>query len=134
MAWFGWGGGGFSVLIMGVVDGVGRGAAQEGGSALTSSHPDKALPLRAAGCAERASDWQELPPGHFISGKTPKLHQFALTPEQLQVRLGDGGDAQGACVRAPFRTACPPPLGPQHAALTAHNQCMRHTSTVHTYR
>lgn len=31
-------------------------------------------------------DWLELPPGHYIAGRTPKLHQFALTPEQLQVR------------------------------------------------
>ena len=30
--------------------------------------------------------WTELPPGHFISGRTPKLQQFALTPEQLTIR------------------------------------------------
>lgn len=30
--------------------------------------------------------WLELPPGHFIAGKNPKLQQFALTPEQLSIR------------------------------------------------
>ena len=30
--------------------------------------------------------WTELPPGHFISGRTPKLQQFALTPQQLHIR------------------------------------------------
>ncbi|KAL4458720.1 hypothetical protein ABPG75_013585 [Micractinium tetrahymenae] len=30
--------------------------------------------------------WQELPPGHFISGRSPKLQQFALTPAQLSIR------------------------------------------------
>lgn len=30
--------------------------------------------------------WSLLPPGHFISGKTPKLQQFALTPKQLSLR------------------------------------------------
>ncbi len=33
---------------------------------------------------ERTSRWRELPPGHFISGRTPTLNQFALTPEQLE--------------------------------------------------
>lgn len=36
--------------------------------------------------AERAEEWKELPPGHYISGKHPKIHQFALTPEQLYER------------------------------------------------
>jgi hypothetical protein len=35
---------------------------------------------------ERSEDWRELPPGHYISGKHPRMHQFALTPHQLQVR------------------------------------------------
>ena len=30
--------------------------------------------------------WQELPPGHFIAGRSPKLQQFALTPAQLSIR------------------------------------------------
>ena len=30
--------------------------------------------------------WTELPPGHFIAGRTPKLQQFALTPQQLHIR------------------------------------------------
>ncbi|GMH37948.1 hypothetical protein BSKO_05832 [Bryopsis sp. KO-2023] len=35
---------------------------------------------------EAKSDWVEIPPGHFVSGKNPRLQQFALTPEQLQSR------------------------------------------------
>lgn len=35
---------------------------------------------------EQPHEWRELPPGHFISGKAPKLHQFALTPQQLAMR------------------------------------------------
>jgi len=31
-------------------------------------------------------EWQELPPGHFVAGKSPKLQQFALTPAQLTER------------------------------------------------
>lgn len=31
-------------------------------------------------------NWQEVPPGHFVAGKTPKLQQFALTPQQLFAR------------------------------------------------
>ncbi|KAI7846105.1 hypothetical protein COHA_000366 [Chlorella ohadii] len=30
--------------------------------------------------------WCELPPGHFISGRSPKVQQFALTPQQLSIR------------------------------------------------
>ncbi|WIA11434.1 hypothetical protein OEZ85_011551 [Tetradesmus obliquus] len=35
---------------------------------------------------EQPHEWRELPPGHYISGKVPKLHQFALTPQQLVMR------------------------------------------------
>ena len=35
---------------------------------------------------EAFEDWQEVPPGHFVAGKTPKLQQFALTPQQLFAR------------------------------------------------
>eukprot|EP00878_Enallax_costatus_P001544 GHUV01001695.1.p1 GENE.GHUV01001695.1~~GHUV01001695.1.p1 ORF type:complete len:338 (+),score=71.75 GHUV01001695.1:200-1213(+) len=35
---------------------------------------------------EQPHEWHELPPGHYISGKVPKLHQFALTPQQLALR------------------------------------------------
>lgn len=35
---------------------------------------------------ESVEDWQEVPPGHFVAGKTPKLQQFALTPQQLFAR------------------------------------------------
>lgn len=30
--------------------------------------------------------WSQLPPGHLIAGKSPKLQQFALTPKQLSIR------------------------------------------------
>ncbi len=34
-----------------------------------------------------------MPPGHYISGRTPALHQFALTPQQLQMReRNESGD------------------------------------------
>ena len=35
---------------------------------------------------ESVEDWQEVPPGHFVAGKAPKLQQFALTPDQLYAR------------------------------------------------
>lgn len=28
----------------------------------------------------------ELPPGHFLSGRPPRLQQFALTPDELAIR------------------------------------------------
>lgn len=31
-------------------------------------------------------DWEELPPGHYLSGKPIKVHQFALTPEEMKER------------------------------------------------
>lgn len=33
-----------------------------------------------------AESWHEVPPGHYLSGKHPRIHQFALTPEQLYMR------------------------------------------------
>lgn len=42
-------------------------------------------PINVPG-AESAADWQEVPPGHYVAGKHPSLHQFALTPEQLHAR------------------------------------------------
>lgn len=36
--------------------------------------------------AESTADWQEVPPGHYVAGKHPGLHQFALTPQQLLAR------------------------------------------------
>ena len=35
---------------------------------------------------ESMESWLEVPPGHFVAGKTPRLQQFALTPEQLYAR------------------------------------------------
>lgn len=35
---------------------------------------------------EQTTDWDVVPPGHYIAGKTPRLKQFALTPEQLTQR------------------------------------------------
>ena len=37
-------------------------------------------------CAILLPQWVELPPGHFISGRSPKVQQFALTPQQLSIR------------------------------------------------
>lgn len=30
--------------------------------------------------------WDELPPGHYLAGRSIKMHQFALTPAQLSER------------------------------------------------
>lgn len=35
---------------------------------------------------EAPGRWREVPPGHYVSGRTPVLRQFALTPEQLEER------------------------------------------------
>eukprot|EP00955_Chlamydomonas_euryale_P041379 351965-Chlamydomonas_euryale.AAC.3 len=35
---------------------------------------------------EDLSQWLEVPPGHYVSGRTPELRQFALTPQQLELR------------------------------------------------
>lgn len=52
---------------------------------------------------EDQGKWREVPPGHYVSGVKPMLHQFALTPAQLEARernestdLGfiDGSDAE----------------------------------------
>lgn len=54
--------------------------------------------------------WTELPPGHFIAGRTPRVQQFALTPQQLEIResyevrcwaVGPAASCTGAGVRAP---------------------------------
>jgi asparagine synthetase B (glutamine-hydrolysing) len=39
-------------------------------------------PLAVGGGVE----WAEVPPGHYLAGKTPRLRQFALTPAQLSER------------------------------------------------
>ncbi|GAX72822.1 hypothetical protein CEUSTIGMA_g277.t1 [Chlamydomonas eustigma] len=36
--------------------------------------------------SEQQRGWREVPPGHYVCGRTPMLKQFALTPEQLQMR------------------------------------------------
>ncbi|KAG1676539.1 hypothetical protein FOA52_000082 [Chlamydomonas sp. UWO 241] len=36
--------------------------------------------------AQTRVKWREVPPGHFISGPKPALHQFALTPRELEGR------------------------------------------------
>jgi hypothetical protein len=61
---------------------------QTGSAAFASSRAaiPESGPQEAVGGA-----WDELPPGHYISGKTPRLRQFALTPEQLQVGAAGGG-------------------------------------------
>lgn len=47
------------------------------------ANPAPALPPRLH---LPAPQWSELPPGHFISGRAPKVQQFALTPQQLSIR------------------------------------------------
>jgi hypothetical protein len=49
---------------------------------------------------EQPHEWRELPPGHYISGKHPKLHQFALTPHQLAMREMQQEDELGSSIRA----------------------------------
>jgi hypothetical protein len=49
---------------------------------------------------EQPHEWRELPPGHYISGKNPKLHQFALTPTQLAMREIQQEDELGSSFRA----------------------------------
>jgi hypothetical protein len=49
---------------------------------------------------EQPHEWRELPPGHYISGKNPKLHQFALTPHQLAMREIQQEDELGSSFRA----------------------------------
>lgn len=48
---------------------------------------------------EQPHEWRELPPGHYISGKHPKLHQFALTPHQLAMREIQQEDELGSSFR-----------------------------------
>jgi glutamine phosphoribosylpyrophosphate amidotransferase len=58
---------------------------------------------------ERFEDWQEVPPGHFIAGKSARLQQFALTPEQLYQRevyeshMDDEGSPPPASPMSPGR-------------------------------
>jgi len=49
---------------------------------------------------EQPHEWRELPPGHYISGKNPKLHQFALTPHQLAMREIQQEDELGSSLRS----------------------------------
>jgi len=46
-------------------------------------------------------EWAELPPGHYITGRSPKVLQFALTPAQLSERereetIDDDASPQGS--------------------------------------
>lgn len=50
----------------------------DNGSISFTNDPNE-LPDAVAG-----GDWVELPPGHFISGRVPKVQQFALTLKQLE--------------------------------------------------
>lgn len=49
---------------------------------------------------EQPHEWRELPPGHYITGKNPRLHQFALTPHQLAMREIQQEDELGSSFRA----------------------------------
>lgn len=71
---------------------------------------------------EQPHEWRELPPGHYISGKNPKLHQFALTPHQLAMREIQQEDELGSSLRsARFggRSSLVTVLGPQEEELAA---------------
>lgn len=62
----------------------------EDGGVSFASDP-AAVPASPGGTSDTPGDgltgmWVEVPPGHYISGRHPKLHQYALTPYQLQVR------------------------------------------------
>lgn len=59
---------------------------------------------------EQPHEWRELPPGHYISGKNPKLHQFALTPHQLAMREMQQEDELGSSIRAVRFAPRPSPL------------------------
>jgi len=70
-----------------------EGARQQGALAALSLHPlchqqtnltpSPGAPASMLACCLQ---WQELPPGHLISGRSPKVQQFALTPAQLSIR------------------------------------------------
>jgi hypothetical protein len=76
---------------------------------------------------EQPHEWRELPPGHYISGKNPKLHQFALTPHQLAMREMQQEDELGSsfrhvrsCGRPSLLTALAPEDEQQLAAQLSH--------------
>lgn len=52
------------------------------GAVSISNSPVKILSPDGVGYIQ----WEELLPGQFISGKTPKVQQFALTPDELYAR------------------------------------------------
>ncbi|KAL4859195.1 Asparagine synthetase [glutamine-hydrolyzing] 1 [Chlorella vulgaris] len=56
---------------------------EDGGLNLSNSQP---MVPAAESSDEAHVKWAELPPGHFISGRSPKVQQFALTPEELSIR------------------------------------------------
>lgn len=52
--------------------------------------------------------WHLLPPGHFIAGKHARVHQYALTPQQLhdrEVRVCLNTDLQLDAGRDPYLPA-----------------------------
>lgn len=54
----------------------------DGGVTITNS---ETLQVNSADGLGHVS-WEELPPGHYLSGKPIKVHQFALTPEEMKER------------------------------------------------
>lgn len=54
---------------------------------------------------EKASDWNELPPGHCIAGKQPRVVQYALTRSQLDLRVyeEEAVDAVAAAIKQELR-------------------------------
>jgi glutamine phosphoribosylpyrophosphate amidotransferase len=88
---------------------------------------------------EKPHEWRELPPGHYISGKNPKLHQFALTPHQLAMREMQQEDELVSSFR-PARYGVRPAallsaLGPEEeeqlAAQLSHRTSLDNDNLIH---
>jgi hypothetical protein len=73
--------------------------------------------------------WVEVPPGHYIAGRNPKLHQYALTPHQLQV--GSVTASQHSLHHSGplhISAALMIPLSALHVCLLPHGSSAWHTS------
>lgn len=87
---------------------------------------------------EQPHEWRELPPGHYISGKNPKLHQFALTPHQLAMREMQQEEELGSSFRiarygarpAPLLTALGPEEEQQLAAQLSHRTSLDNDALI----
>lgn len=79
--------------------------------------------------AETAADWQEVPPGHYVAGKTPRLHQFALTPEQLLARQYHDALEDELCPEHAIAIPHKHKTAPSHSLYTS-NSCAAESSSV----